>query len=197
MEDPGAAQFDNATVEKALHKAITDQDVDAVRRLLATPGYRFPATPTAVFSLLDKPTRAGLDPRRARGERRLSERTFGDRTRGSSSPRRLGALLSLRFTHTHRATRRHVAVHGVSARVRQRRVVQSVARGEGARDAVSTTALHQTASSRVVRRPELDAPPLPPPRRRALPQMPRVLLVPGPVETGPQRDGLPPRLRSC
>ena len=53
-----------------------------------------------------------------------------------------------RFTHTHRATRRHVAVHGISARVRQRRVVQSVARGEGARDAVSTTALHQTASSR-------------------------------------------------
>ena len=52
MEDPGAAQFDNATVDSALREAITDQDVDAVRRLLATPGYRFPATPTAVFSLL-------------------------------------------------------------------------------------------------------------------------------------------------
>ena len=52
MEDTGAAQFDNATVDSALREAITDQDVDAVRRLLATPGYRFPATPTAVFSLL-------------------------------------------------------------------------------------------------------------------------------------------------
>ena len=53
MEDTGgAAQFDNATVDKALRKAITDQDVDAVRRLLATPGYRYPATPTAVFSLV-------------------------------------------------------------------------------------------------------------------------------------------------
>ena len=53
MEDTGgAAQFDNATVDSALREAITDQDVDAVRRLLATPGYRFPATPTAVFSLV-------------------------------------------------------------------------------------------------------------------------------------------------
>ena len=52
MEDTGAAQFDNATVDSALRKAINEQDVDAVRRLLATPGYRFPATPTAVFSLV-------------------------------------------------------------------------------------------------------------------------------------------------
>ena len=52
MEDPGAAQIDNATVDSALREAITDQDVDAVRRLLATPGYRYPATPTAVFSLV-------------------------------------------------------------------------------------------------------------------------------------------------
>ena len=52
MEDTGAAQFDNATVDAALRKAINEQNVDAVRRLLATPGYRFPATPTAVFSLL-------------------------------------------------------------------------------------------------------------------------------------------------
>ena len=51
MEDPGAAQFDNATVDSALRKAINNQDVDAVRRLLATPGYRFPATRSAVFSL--------------------------------------------------------------------------------------------------------------------------------------------------
>ena len=39
MEDPGAAQVDYATVEKALRKAINEQDVNAVRRLLATPGY--------------------------------------------------------------------------------------------------------------------------------------------------------------
>ena len=52
MEDTGAAQFDNATLDSALREAITDQDVDAVRRLLATPGYRFPATPTAVSSLV-------------------------------------------------------------------------------------------------------------------------------------------------
>ena len=58
MEDTGAAQFDNATVDKALRKAINEQNVDAVRRLLATPGYRFPATRSAVFSL------AGLDLRR-------------------------------------------------------------------------------------------------------------------------------------
>ena len=32
MEDPGAAQFDNATVDSALREAITDQDVDAHRR---------------------------------------------------------------------------------------------------------------------------------------------------------------------
>ena len=50
MEDPGAAQFDNATVDSALREAITDQDVDAVRRLLATPGYRFPTT-RSVFCL--------------------------------------------------------------------------------------------------------------------------------------------------
>jgi hypothetical protein len=51
MEDDtgGAAQFDNATVDSALRKAINEQNVDAVRRLLATPGYRYPATPTAVF----------------------------------------------------------------------------------------------------------------------------------------------------
>ena len=52
MEDTGAAQFDNATVDKALRKAINEQNVDAVRRLLATPGYRFPATRSAVFSLV-------------------------------------------------------------------------------------------------------------------------------------------------
>ena len=34
MEDTGAAQFDNATVDKALRKAINEQNVDAVRRLL-------------------------------------------------------------------------------------------------------------------------------------------------------------------
>jgi len=53
MEDPGAAQFDNATVEKALHKAITDQDVDAVRRLLETPGYQFPTMTHRLFLLRD------------------------------------------------------------------------------------------------------------------------------------------------
>ena len=52
MEDPGAAQVDYATIEKALRKAINEQDVNAVRRLLATPGYRFPATPSAVWSLV-------------------------------------------------------------------------------------------------------------------------------------------------
>ena len=52
MEDTGAAQFDNATVDSALRKAINEQNVDAVRRLLATPGYRFPATRSAVFSLV-------------------------------------------------------------------------------------------------------------------------------------------------
>ena len=52
MEDPGAAQVDNATVDSALRKAINEQNVDAVRRLLATPGYRFPATRSAVFSLV-------------------------------------------------------------------------------------------------------------------------------------------------
>ena len=52
MEDPGAAQVDNATVDSALRKAINEQNVDAVRRLLATPGYRFPATRSAVFCLV-------------------------------------------------------------------------------------------------------------------------------------------------
>ena len=55
MEDPGAARlsrFDEAVNDSLLRGAIIDQDVDGVRRFLATPGYRFPATPTAVFSLL-------------------------------------------------------------------------------------------------------------------------------------------------
>ena len=39
MEDPGAAPVDYATVEKALRKAINEQDVNAVRQLLATPGF--------------------------------------------------------------------------------------------------------------------------------------------------------------
>ena len=53
MEDTGAAQFDNATVDSALRKAINEQDVNAVRRLLATPGYRYPATPGPRHSCAD------------------------------------------------------------------------------------------------------------------------------------------------
>ena len=54
MEDPGAARlsrFDEAVNDSLLRGAIIDQDVDGVRRFLATPGYRFPATRSAVFSL--------------------------------------------------------------------------------------------------------------------------------------------------
>ena len=55
MVDTGAARlsrFDNAVVDSVLREAIIDQDVDGVRRHLATPGYRFPATRSAVFSLV-------------------------------------------------------------------------------------------------------------------------------------------------
>ena len=71
MADPGAAQVDYATVEKALRKAINEQDVNAVRRLLATPGYRFPATPFAVWSLVFRQHR-----RESRADLSLTHRLF-------------------------------------------------------------------------------------------------------------------------
>ena len=58
MEDPGAARlsrFDEAVNDSLLRGAIIDQDVDGVRRFLATPGYRFPATPSAVACAVGRP----------------------------------------------------------------------------------------------------------------------------------------------
>ncbi len=143
------ARFVNATVDSALREAITDQDVDAVRRLLATPGYRFPATPTAVFSLV--------------------------------------AAQSVTVRHGQSA---HADPPSVCRRRGRDMLLALVAACD--EDALCRRTLHRNFVDL-----ELDAPPLPPPRRRALPQMPRVLLVPGPVETVSQRDGLPPRLRNC
>ena len=136
-DDTGAAQFDNATVDKALRKAINEQNVDAVRRLLATPGYRFPATRSAVFSLF---VAQGVG-------------------------------------------------HGLSADADPQRVCRR--RGRDMLLALVAACDEDALCRRTLH--ELDAPPLPPPRRRALPQVPRVLLVPGPVETGTQRGGLRPR----
>ena len=148
-----------------LREAIDAQDVDAVRRLLATPSYQFPATRSAVFCLVAAQSVGDVD-QTALGRpavvRAILRDGRADLTLQSvdypASTALVYALDSLRFS-------------GCS----------------------TTKFLPQTASSRVARRPELGPPPLPPPRRRALPQVPRVLLVPGPVETGTQRGGLRPR----
>ena len=189
--DPGAAQVDHATVDSALREAITDQDVDAVRRLLATPGYRFPTT-RSVFCLaatqsvghVDQIPSARADPPsvcRRRGRdmllalvaacdedalcRRTLHRAYVDLDRDEAVTKVKKELIFPGITALH-----HFAWNGDV-------------------EAVQTILDLPQCTERVLNT-ELDAPPLSPPRRRALPQMPRVLLVPGPVETGTQRDGL-------
>ena len=192
MEDPGAAQFDNATVDSALREAITDQDVDAVRRLLATPGYRFPATPTAVEAvqtILDLPQCTARVLNTGTGEHEkhdvIPDRNDDDRVTALHVACAIGRPSVVRaILRDGRADLTLVSVDEVASTT----IVFAL---DSLRLSVSST------TKFVPRLLELDPPPLPSPRRRALPQMPRVLLVPGPVETVSQRDGLPPRLRSC